>query len=138
MSTPLWFRRHLYGGETGHDAEVVNRKLGVMGDEYTEATRQLVRGAQALHGLPVTGDVDAATAAVLGEAADHELPPEWFTRDLEQGSTGVDVAALRDRLGLSDGVLFDTECRRAVLRFQSAHGLPLTGRVDLGMSRLLP
>lgn len=146
MTTPLWFVRPLLGGEVGPDVNVVNRKLGVVAFDYGEDSQAHVRGFQHQSGLPVTGVVDAATAVGLGEAADADLPPEWFTRDLEYGMTGDDVAVLRERLlsspgdirsKSSNGDVFDDELRRAVLRFQSANRLPLTGVGDAALSLLL-
>lgn len=137
MTTPLWYVRPLTGGEFGPDVNVVNRKLGVVAFDYGEDTQAYVRGLQHQHGLTVTGCVDEATACLLGEAADADLPPEWFTRDLEPGLAGEDVTALRKRLGVAAGAVFDDELRRAVLRFQSANRLPLTGIVDEAMTLLL-
>lgn len=129
---PLWYRRPLLGGEQGHDVDVVQRKLGVSATGvYDEETKQRVRGVQQAHSLAPTGFVDLRIAEILGEAADHELPPEWFTRPLTPGDTGSDVATLRERLNLPAGQHYDDETRRAVLRFQSAHELPLTGKVGL-------
>ena len=127
---PIWYRRPLLGGETGHDVTVVQRKLQALATGvYDEETKQRVRGLQRSHHLAPTGFVDQRVAEILGEAADHELPPEWFTRVLEPGDSGPDVTTLRQVLGLQAGKLYDDETRRAVLRFQSAYELPLTGSI---------
>lgn len=136
---PIWYRRPLLGGEQGYDVTVVQRKLqapatGVFDDD----TKQRVRGLQQNHGLPPTGFLDQRVAEILGEAADHELLPEWYTRPLMQGETGPDVAALRERLGIPPGDVYDDETRRAVLRFQSSHDLPLSGEVTHRECVLLP
>lgn len=136
--TPIWFHRPLTGGESGHDVAVVNRKLGVPADDYGSETIAHVRGLQAAHGLEVTGVVDADVAEILGEAADHGIPPEWFYRTVRLGDTGEDVAALRRRLLSDDGEVFDDQLHRAVLRLQSARGFPLTGSVDESLALLLP
>lgn len=135
---PIWYRRPLLGDEQGRDVDVVQRKLQAPATGvYDEETRQRVRGVQQANGLAPTGFLDQRVAEILGEAADHEIPPEWFTRPLAQGETGPDVAALREILDLPPGELYDDETRRAVLRFQSAHQLPLTGEVTSTEALLL-
>lgn len=135
MSTPLWYHRPLMGGERGRDVDIVQRKLGAPATGvYDDETRQLVRGLQEVNHLMPTGWVDEHVAAILGEAADHKLTPEWFTRTLRPGDRGQDVAALRERLGLVPSPSFDDETRRAVLRFQSAHDMKLTGIVNEQLS----
>jgi len=118
--TPAWFRRTLVKGASGPDVGAVQSILrcypsGVM-DEWTLA---VVRGVQVAHGLPVTGRVDAETAAVIGprEREVREMPPEWFGQEYATAE-----AAVRRILGAADE---DT-----VRRFQSAHQLTVTGRVD--------
>lgn len=138
MMVPKWYHRPLSGGEVGSDVTVVNRKLGVPEWTYGETSIQYVRGLQHTNRLPVTGVLGATEATILGEAADHELPPEWFSRPLSAGDSGPDVAHLRGRLGLPSGDVFDDATRRAVLRFQSSHSLGLTGQVDDALARLIP
>lgn len=135
MSIPLWYHRPLMGGERGRDVTIVQRKLGAPASGvFDDETRQRVRGLQEVNYLMPTGFVDERVAEILGEAADHKLTPEWFTRDLRLGDHGPDVAALREILSLPAGLSFDDETRRAVLRFQSAHELPLTGFVNEQLS----
>ena len=136
--TPIWHTRRLVGGEEGTDVTIVNRKLGVTDRTYGEASQQFVRGLQIARGMEPTGEVDADTAMVLGEAADHHLPPEWFRRPLGLGDRGEDVAALRGRLNVEGGPHFDTELERAVRRFQSSKGLEPTGKLTEALALLLP
>ena len=138
MTAPKWWTRSLCDGERGRDVDVVQRKLGCMSGVYDDNTKAFVRGFQQKVGLTVDAVVGPLTAGALGEAADHALPPVWFSRNLEAGFEGEDVTALRESLGLSAGNLYDDETRRAVLRFQSAHGLELTGRVNVRFALLLP
>ena len=49
---------------------------------------------------------------------------------IQQGDRGARVKALRARLGLADGEVFDAGLVAAVARFQVTHGLPATGVVD--------
>lgn len=135
---PKWWTRSLVDGERGRDVDVVQRKLGCLSGVYDDSTRAHVRGYQRKVGLTVDGIVGPLTAGALGEAADHALPPPWFSRDLEAGFIGEDVAGLRASLGLPAGNLFDEDTRRAVLRFQSARGLELTGNCDVRFALLLP
>lgn len=136
--TPRWYHRLLIGGETGPDVDVVHRKLALNGSVYDEAARQYVRGIQQTHGLDVTGILDPDVAAILGEAADAHLTPEWFSRPLSIGVSGPDVHELRRRLLPAGSDTFDDDLRRAVLRFQSARALPLTGMIDESQAKLLP
>ena len=135
--TPRWWTRPLVDGEHGRDVEVVQRKLCTVSGVYDDRTRALVRGFQSARGLAVDGVVGPLTASALGEAADHALPPQWFTRDLSPGCEGEDVAALNASLGLA-GPLFDDSTRKAVLRFQSSRALPLSGVCDLRTALTLP
>ena len=137
-NTPKWYTRVLRDGEMGRDVDVVQRKLGVFSGSYDEATQAHVRGLQRKAGLEVDGIVGPLTANALGEAADQALPPVWFSRDLRIGCEGEDVASLRSSLGLPSGSSYDDETRRAVLRFQSAHGLELSGVVNVGIAMQLP
>lgn len=138
MTHPRWFHRPLRGDESGPDVDVVNRKLGLVATTYGDETKRYIRGLQQQHGLEADGIVDADLADILGEAADGHLTPEWFTRSLRLHCKGEDVAALRLRLGLPAGDLFDEETHKAVLRFQSARGLNLTGLVTEDLALLLP
>lgn len=115
--TPAWFHRALRAGDAGPDVAAVQSILhchasGVL----DEATGAVVRGVQVRSGLPVTGEVDEATAAVIGprERQVRAVPPLWFGGDHD--------AALARILGASDP---DT-----LRRFQSGRGLPATGVVD--------
>ena len=136
--TPKWWTRPLVDGEVGRDVSVVQRKLGCVSGIYDEATRALVRGYQQRLGLDVDGVVGPLTANALGESADHALTPDWFSRTLNAGCEGEDVACLRASLTLPAGTLFDEETRKAVLRFQSANGLPLSGMCDISTALTLP
>lgn len=138
MSTPKWYTRPLVAGESGRDVDVVQRKLGTLSGVYDDATRALVRGYQRRLGLEPDGVVGPLTAGALGESADHTLPPEWFSRTLGAGLVGEDVAGLRATLALPAGDLYDEDTRKAVLRYQSSRGLPLTGMVDLSVALTLP
>ena len=136
--TPRWFTRVLAGGETGRDVTVIQRKLGLSSGVYDDSTMAHVRGFQHQRGLAGDGVCDALTAAALGEAADHALPPEWFTRTLEPGFSGEDVAGLRESLGLPPGTTYDRETIQAVRRLRSAAGLPLSDVADLRFVMELP
>lgn len=137
MTLPKWFRRTLVDGEFGPDVQVVARKLGGASARYDSELQARVRGYQQQVGLLCDGVVGPLTAGALGEAADAFMPPAWFTRDLSLGMTGEDVDLLRFNLDLPDGSLFDHDTRQAVLRYQSANRLPLTGTVDERMALLL-
>jgi peptidoglycan hydrolase-like protein with peptidoglycan-binding domain len=117
---PRWFTRELGPGDTGPDVAVVARKLAKTEPEYDDDLCARVRGLQGVTGLPVTGVVDAETAAVLGERAAAGKIPSWFGTP-EQDSVLVEL--LHDADGLR--------------RFQSAHRLPVTGVLDTECAILL-
>jgi len=119
-------------GDSGGDVRLVQRKLhaGTSGT-YDRATEARVRGFQRHRGLLVTGVVDASTADALGESIRQGMIPDWYFRDLAPGDQGIDVARVRELLGLTDGhVVFDAHLEVALRRFQSAHGLYPTGVIS--------
>jgi hypothetical protein len=48
------------------------------------------------------------------------------------------VAGLTASLGLPSSEMFDEPVRKALLRYQSAHSLPLSGICDLATAMTLP
>ena len=126
-----WYSRILTLGMVGDDVLLVQRKLRAsnISGTYDAETASRVRGLQFADKLPVTGMVDTNTADAIGESVRLGLTPDWFTRDMAVGSTGRAVTRLRSLLGQPDGDLYDDTLEAAVRRFQSAHHLPLTGRM---------
>jgi len=126
-----WFSRILTVGCVGADVELVQRKLRASNITglFDAETASRVRGLQWADKLPVTGMVDYTTSDAIGESIRLGMTPDWFSRDMVTGCTGADVARLRTLLGLPDGDRFDSVVEAAVRRFQSAHHLPLTGRM---------
>lgn len=136
--TPKWYCRDLTGGETGRDVRIIQRLLyapatGVFDDE----TRAYIRGVQQANGLVMDGTVNQTVAELIGESVESELPPDWFHRNLKVGCQGDDVQTLHELLHLPFGDLYTEETRKAVLRFQSANHLPLTGRVTRTVAELI-
>lgn len=129
---PSWWQRPINEGDEGDDILVLNRKLGMTGKKTADAeTTAAVRGVQKQARIPQTGEVDEATAQVLGESASAELAPRWFTRDLELWCEGPDVRTVRDRLGFGDADnRYDPDVEAAVRRLQGQNSVPVTGRVD--------
>jgi peptidoglycan hydrolase-like protein with peptidoglycan-binding domain len=110
------------------------------------ATSNALSQFQHSKGLPVTGEVDAATAAALSApgsiaAASPAAPgTTGATRalaGLAPGTIGNNVRALQQALlaagitfpGGADGI-FGPATANAVKQFQTSRGLPATGRVD--------
>ena len=91
-----------------------------------------MRGLQFADKLPVTGMVDTNTADAIGESVRLGLTPDWFVRETKMGDSGDDIAHMRALLGLSAGESFDAHMEASMRRFQSAHHLPLTGRMRKG------
>lgn len=78
---------------------------------------------------------DALRLGLAAYRADWARLPQTPLADgpaLATGATGARVRALRRRLGLADvgDAPFDAPLTSEVRRFQSAHGLPRTGRAD--------
>ena len=125
-----WFSRVLTIGMVGEDVRLVQRKLrSNVSGVYDADTASRVRGLQFADKLPVSGMVDSATADAIGENVRAGITPDWYGRELGLWSEGEDVQTLRTMLGLKDHGGFDRDVEAAVRRFQSAHRLPLTGRV---------
>ena len=110
------------------------------------ATSNALRQFQHSKGLPVTGEVDAATAAALGAptaiaaASPASSGAAGATRSLAglvAGTVGNNVRALQQALlaaGISfpggDDGIFGPATANAVKEFQASRGLPVSGRVD--------
>lgn len=136
--TPGWYRRPLVRGDYGPDVEVLQRRLGL--DDtgvLDERTIVYIRGLQRIRNLPVTGEVDDATAVAIGESARAGLPPLWFTRPLSLGDAGADVFALRMVLDIPASWEFDEETEAAIRRLQSKNRLTPDGVLTEQLSLLL-
>lgn len=123
---PAWFRRDLTVGDRGRDVVVVARKLGFPGDVFTVDHAALVRGMQRTLGLPVTGVVDELTAGAFGEAADVDLPPDWWHGVV--APSDPEYSVLTARFGLDES---------AVRRLQGSSGLRPTGLIDEALALVL-
>ena len=121
---------------------------------YASATRSAVEVFQAIHRLPVTGTVDAPTweliyAEYLRAISRHHRPAGIFPFPHEMVPYTIipgeesDLTALLHLMletlsqsydlqtELPRGKEYSTATERAVRTFQRAHGLPITGRVDV-------
>jgi peptidoglycan hydrolase-like protein with peptidoglycan-binding domain len=142
----------------------VDLRLGISGTRVTEAQKALiaagvplvggatgrfdsrmntaVRSYQIGQGLPVTGVIDATTAARLGLLVAPERSEVWTNLTVQ--SRGAAVAnAQREMIrrgtylpGGSTGI-FEGFTKNAVINFQRRNGLPATGIIDHGTARLL-
>jgi murein L,D-transpeptidase YcbB/YkuD len=131
---PAWYRREIRAGDSGPDVAVVRRKLALdPRGEFDDTCERLIRGMAKKRGVQTRGEVNEAVAAELGESATAELAPEWFTRTIQLWFEGEDVRALREALAVPGGRgenRYDPDAEKAVRRYQSEHGLPITGLVD--------
>lgn len=141
MSVPRWFRRELDIGDEGSDVEVVRLKLGLGPGVYDTNTKRMVLALARKKGIPSDGEVNSEVAEQLGSTAaeDAGLTPSWYVQPVDQMfQEGEDIRALRERLGLgSTDNRFDPDAESAVRRFQSAHGLPMTGQVNEDLAKLI-
>ena len=110
---------------------------------YGAATETAVKAFQTAKGLNATGQVDAATAAILTNAASSisfSAPPATPSASspvLQRGARGDAVRALQEQLikvgfrpnGGADGI-FGAATASALQRFQQSVGLPATGIYD--------
>ncbi len=121
---------------------------------YAEQTRKAVEAFQLIHRLPVSGTVDPPTwdllyTEYLRSLERHNTPSglfpfprEPYAYTIRQGEESDLVDILHHMLHtlaqIYDGLRtpptgnrFSTETERAIRFFQSAHGLPVTGAVDV-------
>jgi peptidoglycan hydrolase-like protein with peptidoglycan-binding domain len=127
---------------------VVGGADGIFGPQ----TRRAVSSFQALHRLPQTGSVDAATDAALVKAANGTAAPAPATPaaptssyiGLRLGSTGPAVIKVQQAImatglvvrGGADGI-FGAQTRSALLIYQRVNGLSQSGIVDEPTARML-
>ena len=129
---PQWFTRPLIVGDTGPDVVVVQRKLGVRPTGlFGPGDSAVVRGYQYAMGLQPSGQVDDATAVELGEAAGHDLLPDWWTGEAVTSIHPLWPTVVR-LLDAPVGGAVD-----ALKRFQGNNGLSVTGVVDEWTARRL-
>lgn len=77
--SPLWWTRVLCIGSLGLDVEAVQQLLGLkQTGVYDYDTAAAVRGMQMMQRVDPTGEVDEATAVILGPRANDESPPDWY------------------------------------------------------------
>jgi peptidoglycan hydrolase-like protein with peptidoglycan-binding domain len=132
-----------FGANVGALQQALNRagigvKYGVDG-YFGSATQASVKAFQRYKGLPVTGVVDAATAAALGLSAPapRMAPANATPTALAVGAAGSAVSQLQRLLinagqpvgGGIDG-FYGLMTSNAVRRFQQTRGLAATGRAD--------
>jgi peptidoglycan hydrolase-like protein with peptidoglycan-binding domain len=129
---PTWFTREIGYGDEGDDVLIVQRKVDApMTGTYDNDTAARVRGVQKRMDAEQTGVVDAEVAERLGEKATAGLVPEWFTEPCEPDCHCPAVAEIRRLVGQPNlPVYYDSSLSDAVRRFQSEHGLTVTGTVD--------
>ncbi len=134
--------RTLSKGMTGQDVLEAQQRLstysyysGTLDGNYGNGTYKAVRNFQDRNGLPVTGIIDATTAAVLlTDTAVHALVSTATTYVLSYGASGEAVKELQRQLretyyysGTISGN-FDTSVLTAVKAFQASAGLTVDGK----------
>lgn len=134
--------RVLSKGMTGQDVIQAQERLtfysyyaGTIDGNYGNVTYKAVRNFQERNGLPVTGIIDATTAAVLlSSSAVYALVPAATTYVLAYGATGEAVKELQRNLrdtyyyaGTISGN-FDASVLSAVKAFQASAGLTVDGK----------
>lgn len=138
--TPSWFRRTVRYGDSGPDVETIRRKLGLVPrGRYDETCMELVRGLARKRKIHSEGEVDEGVARELGESSTAGLTPEWWRRELQLWFEGEDVRTARKLLGVPNGGenRYDPDAESAVRRFQSSHGLLITGLLDEKTAQVL-
>ena len=122
-------------GDSGEEVLELNTRLRQLNyttvrasDQYTEATQAAVSAMQEAYGLPVTGEADEATLAILyGDCR----------RPLRMGDSGEDVKQLQEKLlelgyywgNVTGNFLEGTTA--AIQTFQGETGLEITGVADV-------
>lgn len=122
-------------GDSGEKVLELNTRLRQLNyttvrasDQYTEATQAAVSAMQEAYGLPVTGEADEATLAILyGDCR----------RPLRMGDSGEDVKQLQEKLtelgyywgNITGNFLEGTTA--AIQTFQGETGMEITGTADI-------
>ncbi len=130
---PRWFTRELGLADEGDDVLIVQRKIDApLTGVFDDDTAARVRGVQKKMGRKKqSGVVDAETAKTLGDKPTAGAVPEWFEAECGPDCACPAVAVIRRLVGQPNlPVYYDNSLEDAVRRFQSEHGLKLTGRVD--------
>ncbi len=134
--------RTLSKGMSGQDVLQAQERLamysyysGTLDGKYGSGTYKAVRNFQSRNGLPVTGIINAATAAVLKtDSAVYALVDTATTYVLSLNATGEAVKELQRNLrdtyyyaGTISGT-YDTTVATAVRAFQASAGLKVDGK----------
>lgn len=130
---PRWYTRPLTLGDRGEDVAIVQRKVGApVTGVYDEETAARIRGVQMSNDFEPSEYLEEEVAELLGESATQGLVPEWYAGELNLNDHSPAVCAVRCRLGVPNKQhdRYDADVEAAVRRFQSGHGLPVTGVVD--------
>jgi len=136
--TPLWFKRTIILGMTGPDVDIVRNKFGLEPGPYDRTTMELVRGLARKRHIETDGEIDQVVAVALGPAADEDIAPTWFERELSLWCEGEDVRLFRWAIGFKDNDnRFHPEEEAAVRRLQSQRDLVVTGRVDEALAKYI-
>lgn len=125
--SPLWWTRTLVVGDMGKDVQAVQQLLGLRQTGFYDLdTAAAVRGVQIIQRLDSSGEVDEATATILGPRAQDALPPIWWHGE-PLAPTDADYAQIADPFGGENGVR----------RTQGQYGLIPTGIIDQQTALLL-
>ena len=121
--------------QTGPDVVAIQKKLNISTvGGYGTGTQTAVAEFQTKNGItPVTGDVDETTYKAIMALPDPIVPSATaWTRDLTLKDTGVDVEAIKTKLGISTKGGYDTDTQTAVTNYQKKYTdlNPATGIVD--------
>lgn len=139
VSVPGWWRRVLVEGDRGGDVWVARRLLGCPeGRDFDLSVAAAVRGVQLRAGLTVTGEIDAATAAVLGDPEWASTVPDWWDGPVGAGSGPEPICEVQELLGLPHLTgRWTRGLERAVRRFQGQAGISPSGVVCEDTARAL-
>ncbi len=103
------------------------------GVAVSTASAQSMSLCQTVDALVLSGVISADKVAAAKAAAGCSSTASaayTFTKDLTVGSTGADVTALQNKLGVTPATgYFGAITKAAVMAYQSANGLPATGFV---------
>lgn len=128
----------LWRGSTGAQVQSVQSQLGVSESGFGAKTQKAVAEYQTQKGLPVTGAVDAQTYFALGlgtpgAGGGSGVATAGSKKTLKLGSQGKPVKKLQRALGMSKKNrtgYFGPKTVKKVTRYQSAHGLKITGKAS--------
>ncbi|MGZ4629141.1 peptidoglycan-binding domain-containing protein [Oryzihumus sp.] len=133
-------------GQSSPDIALAQKLLGITADgQFGGGTRAALLAWQRSHGVPVTGVLDKATWARLAPGAPVATTPTPTPATpttyptFRQGQSSPTIAIAQHALGVTADGAFGPVTFKALVAWQTSHGVPVTGVLDAATwARLVP